>query len=307
MNPAAIALLAAAAHLLACAGLALCWRGGRHRGYLLERIRRPEDRQNQPLLTRLDARLRTTAFGQQLARRITGAGLHLTPATFCLLTLAAAAAAYLLLATLLAPFFGLPAVAVTAAAAYGLLERRRRQRTEQFVNQLPELARVLSNAVSAGLAMRTALAMAADEVADPAGEEIRQVCEGLRVGQAVPDALEQLRRRLPSREISVLVTTLVLATRAGGSLVTALQNISQTLETRKELRREIRTQLAQAVATTYMVPVMGLGSLLLINAIQPGSIRQMTASPLGQGILAVAAALYVLGTLVIRRITKIDS
>ncbi|PBC69578.1 tight adherence protein B [Streptomyces sp. TLI_235] len=306
MNTALIALSAAGVHLLACAGAAMCWRDSRQRGQLLQRVRGSE-RQARSSVALLDARLRATALGRDLGRRITAAGLPMPVTTFYLMMLCAATTIGLLSAALLAPLLAPPAAVATLGAAYGFLERRRRQRNDRFVNQLPELARILSNAVSAGLAMRTALAMAAEEAAEPAGAELRQVCEGLRVGQPVEDALEQLRLRLPSREIGVLVTTLVLATRAGGSLVTALQHISQTLEARKELRREIRTQLAQAVATTYMVPVMGLGSLLLINTVQPGSIRQMTGSPIGQGVLAGAAALYALGMLMIRRITKIEN
>lgn len=302
-----IGLIAVAAYFLACAGVVLAWNGHRRRVQLLNRARHADDTHGTPLLALLDARLRRTRFGHGLARRITAAGIRMPAASICLLTLAAALLAYLLAAAMLAPFFGPAAAAAVCYGAYVLLQYRQRQRSERFVNQLPELARVLSNAVSAGLAMRTALGMAAEETADPAGEEIHQVCDGLRVGQSISDALEQLRLRLPSRELDVLVTTLILSAQAGGSLVTALKNISKTLEARKELRREVRTQLAQVIATTYMVPVMGVGSLLLINLIQPGSLRQMTASPIGQAVLCVSAAMYALGTLLIRRITKVEN
>ena len=45
-------------------------------------------------------------------------------------------------------------------------------RTEHFITQLPELARMLANATQAGLALRTAVGMAAEELEAPAGEEL---------------------------------------------------------------------------------------------------------------------------------------
>ena len=99
---------------------------------------------------------------------------------------------------------------------------------------------------------------------------------------------------------------MVLANRAGGTVVSSLRNLTETLEQRKETRREVRTQLSQVSMTAYAVPVIGFGSLLLIDNMQPGALDRMTGSPLGQGAVVVACALYVLGFAVIRRFSKID-
>jgi tight adherence protein B len=175
------------------------------------------------------------------------------------------------------------------------------------VAQLPELARVLSNAASAGLAIRSAVEMAALELDDPAGSELRRVSEELRVGQPIDLALANLEERMPSREVGVLVGTLVIQHRAGGSLVTSLREMSHTLDARQELRREVRTIMAGAVFTSYVVIVMGLGSLLMLNSINPGILDKMTSRPVGQAALGLAAALYSVGFLLIRRTTRIET
>ena len=78
------------------------------------------------------------------------------------------------------------------------------------------------------------------------------------MGQPIEDALEALRDRLPSRELGVLMTTLVIQQRAGGDTVRALNELGHTLEARKDLIREIRTLLAGAVYTSYVVAGIGL-------------------------------------------------
>src|SRR5919206_443200 len=104
------------------------------------------------------------------------------------------------------------------------------------------------------------------------------VCGALGVAGVHTDALGELAERLPSRELVVLVTTLVLSNRAGGTVVSSLRNLTHTLEERKETRREVRTQLSQVTVTAYVVPLLGVGTLLLMNRIAPGAIDRMTSS-----------------------------
>ncbi|WP_030265409.1 type II secretion system F family protein [Streptomyces violens] len=254
----------------------------------------------------LDRRLRGTRFGKRLEIRLAATGLDLTPGTFFAAMVAAVLGLWLLASVLLAPFFGPIAGAAGLWGAFAYLNWQRQKRTERFISQLPELSRVLANATQAGLALRTALAMAAEELEAPAGEELGKVADQLAVGHSIDDALGALAERLPSRELVVLVTTLVLANRAGGTVVSSLRNLTETLEERKETRREVRTQLSQVTATGYVVPLLGLGALLVMNGIWPGALDKITGSVLGQGTILVSLALYALGFFLVRRLGKID-
>ncbi|SMY11846.1 type II secretion system F family protein [Brevibacterium jeotgali] len=60
---------------------------------------------------------------------------------------------------------------VIAGLIYGLTLLYQRQR-EQIIAQLPEFGRILASTTGAGLSVQTALAIAGDELADPAGREI---------------------------------------------------------------------------------------------------------------------------------------
>ncbi|MEV5316551.1 type II secretion system F family protein [Streptomyces sp. NPDC052687] len=254
----------------------------------------------------LDRRLRRTAFGRRLELRLAATGLDVTPGEFFAAMLATVAGLWLIGQATLAPFFG-PIAGLTGVwAATQFLNWQRQKRIERFINQLPELARILANATHAGLALRTAIGMAAEELEAPAGEELAKVANQLAVGASMDDALGELAERLPSRELGVLVTTLVLANRAGGQLVGALRNLTETLEERKETRREIRTQLSQVNMTSYAVPVMGIGSLFLMNGVKDGALDRMTGSPVGQACVIIAFALYAVGFVLIRRMSRID-
>jgi tight adherence protein B len=254
----------------------------------------------------VDRRLRTTTMGKRIERKIAATGLDLTAGEYAVYVAAGLLALYFVVGAFFAPFFGILAALVGLWGGNAFLNWQRVKRTEAFIGQLPELTRVLANATHAGLAMRTALAMAAEELDSPAAEELRRVADQLNIGHSLDDALGELADRLPSRELVVLVTTLVLSSRAGGQIVSSLRNLTETLEERKETRREVTTMLAQVKVTALAVPLLGLGFLLLINAMAPGALDKMTGSVIGQIGTVVAFALYAAGYVLIRRMSRIQ-
>ncbi|MER7984270.1 type II secretion system F family protein [Streptomyces noursei] len=308
-----LALLALGATVLcgalAVAGVRSYAAGRAQRQAIVDRL---DDARGLPVVGRrrrfpsIDRTLRNTRFGRRLALRLAATGLDLTPGEFFVSMVAAVIGLWVAAQAVLAPFFGPIAAVIAIWAAFAFLNWQRQKRIEKFINQLPELSRILANATQAGLALRTALAMAAEELEAPAGEELAKVSDKLAVGHSVDAALGELAERLPSRELVVLVTTLVLANRAGGTVVGSLRNLTKTLEERKETRREVRTQLSQVVVTAYVVPLLGIGTLLLMNRIAPGAIDRMTSSFLGQLAVVVAFVLYGFGFFLIRRLSKID-
>ncbi|MBO0918330.1 type II secretion system F family protein [Streptomyces laculatispora] len=254
----------------------------------------------------VDRRLRATSLGRKIELKLVVTGLEITPGEFLVYALAATAALWMIASALLASFFGPVAALIGLWGTNAFLNWQRAKRTERFINQLPELSRILANATQAGLALRTALSMAADELEAPAGEELARVSRRLAVGESLDDALSELTERLPSRELVVLVTTLVLSNRAGGTVVSSLRNLTETLEERKETRREVTTQLSQVTVTAYAVPIFGVGALMLLNTIMPGALDRMTGAFVGQAAVIISIGLYAIGFMVIRRLSRID-
>ena len=254
----------------------------------------------------VDRRLRTTGLGHRIELKLAATGLDITPGEFFVYALVAMAGLWMLASAVLANFFGPVAALIGLWGTNAFLDWQRTKRTDRFINQLPELSRILANATQAGLALRTAIAMAAEELENPAGEELSRVAHRLAVGESLDDALGELTDRLPSRELVVLVTTLVLSNRAGGTVVSSLRNLTETLEERKETRREVKTQLSQVTVTAYAVPAFGFGAMLLMNAVMPGALDRMTGALIGQGAVIVSLILYAIGFIVIRRLSRID-
>lgn len=255
---------------------------------------------------RVNARLQRSRPGLALDEQISRAGVGLSALDLLGLYAGAAAFTGLAVAAIAPSYLAIIGAWVGTLVVRAWLERKRQARLEEFVAQLPELARTLSNATSAGRSLLSALQLAADDLTDPAGTELTIVSEQLRIGASVDAALETLYDRLPSRELAVLVSTLVIQQRSGGDVVRALRDMADTLEARKDLRREVRTIVSGAVQTGYVTGAMGLGLVLLVDRAQGGMIDQMARQPMGLIALAVAGSLYALAFLLGRRMTNID-
>lgn len=256
--------------------------------------------------SRLDRLVMATRWGPSIQKSVALLGVGLSPGRFVLLVLGASSFLGLLLGYLLSWLLFPVGIVVGIFTVRTLARRAQSRRHEEFIAQMPELARTLSNASSAGLSVRTAIAVAADELGAPASEELRIVSEELNLGVSLDEAMEQMEQRLPSRELAILISSLVISSRSGGAMVSALREIADTLETRKEVRREIRTTYAQTVATAYAVLGMGGLSLFLLEGVNSGTVDAMLRSPIGTGALIIAGSIYALCIWAVRRMTRID-
>lgn len=253
------------------------------------------------------SRLSDTRWMKRLQTRLLAAGLT-WPAGRAIITLVGAIVFILVVGHV---FFGRIASTVLAALVplllFQWLEYRRTKRTQRFVAQLPELARMLANGSSAGLSMSRSLKLASTEMQEPSKTELAQIDAQLGLGWSIEQALQQLSERLPSREISVLFRTIVIQQRAGGELVRALQDIAGSLEDRKELRREVGTTILGSQVSGYVVILIGLGSIVLMNLMMPGVLDRMATSFFGQIALIVSGALFALGLVLMRLVSRIDA
>ena len=291
------------------AGLAQLGRGGADRAAMSRRVRagfvaRPRRASAGAAVA---DRIARTPAAARVRARLDAAGLQVGASRFLAVTAVSGIALHVAVAGTLPPWLAVGAALGAVRGCWAWLGWRADRRREAFAAQLPQLARLLAGASSAGLALSAGIALAAKELGDPAGAELRRVVGEMEIGRPLADALLRLRRRMPSREVTILVTTLALQQRGGGDLVTALRHMAAALERRSDLRREVRTILSGALATSSLVAVLGVGSVVLLDVLSPGVLGLMAATPAGRSAMAVAAAAYACGFWLIRRTTSMPS
>lgn len=263
------------------------------------------DSKRQPL-RELAFKYNNLFFNLPLRRRLSRAGLRWSALSTELVLGSTMLLVYLACRQFIGNIAGMIMALSTPLFFFRWLQRKILQRTERFVDQLPEVSRTLSNGTSAGLSIERALALASQESSDPARTELQQVVAQLSLGRSLEYAMNSMSDRMPSRELNILVRTIVIQSRSGGALVSALQDIARALEDRKQLRREVRTAILSASVSGYIVPLIGIAAVLLINAMKPGVLDEMARTTLGQIILLSSLLCIFSGVILMRIFSRVE-
>ncbi len=254
---------------------------------------------------RLSAAAARSPHLARLSRELDSAGLAIGATEYLAVTAGLMAVGGYLVAIGVSTALGWLISATIATGSLGWVRRMQAKRNEALISQLPALVRILSNTTGAGLSLARGLDRAASELEEPIASELMTTRAQLHYGQSVDQALAGLAERLPSAELRVMVTTLIIQHRRGGESVTSLQEMARTLEARKVLRGEVRTMMAGPKFTGYATMALGAMSLLMLNSLSPGAVDAMFHEWLGRLALVVAGSLFAIGGLVIRRVTRI--
>ena len=250
--------------------------------------------------------IRRLPFSKPLRRRISSAGLNWDVALTELALTGATVGTFLLSRLLVGHIAGGIFAILIPAVFFQWLRRRRDQRVERFIAQLPEVSRVLSNGTSAGMSVERALVLAAQEMSEPAGVELKRTTSQLALGWSLNSALTDLAERMPSRELNVLVRTIIIQSTAGGALASALHDIALALEDRKQLHREVRTAIVGSAFSAYLVPIIGLAAIILMNMMKPGVLDSMASSFIGRIILLAALLCFGIGALLMKLVSRVE-
>jgi Flp pilus assembly protein TadB len=220
-----------------------------------------------------------------------------------LATLAAVAGGWLLAG----PALALPlSVAGPALAGWGISSRRRRYRAA-VERSLPEIATAVADSLGAGRSLRASLGAARAYLDGPPAAELARLGAELDLGAATAEAIAAWRRRMRSERVDAFAAALLSQRLAGGDLAGLLRRFAAGAAERERVAEDARSATAQARFTGLLVVAMPSGGALFAELIQPGFLATLLGSPPAAVLLALAAALQLVGFLAIRRFSRVGA
>jgi tight adherence protein B len=203
------------------------------------------------------------------------------------------------------PALALPlAVAAPSLAAWAISNRRRRYRGA-VERALPDVATAVADSLSAGRSLRASLPAATASLAGPAAVELSRLGAELELGEPTAAAVGAWRRRMRSPRIDAFAAALLSQRLAGGDLAGLLRRFAEATAERDRVLEDARAATSQARFTGLLVVAMPTGGALFAELLQPGFLVKLLTSPGAAVLLALAAALQLLGFLAIRRLARV--
>lgn len=254
-----------------------------------------------------DAKNVSERIDRRFAQLVLGSGLELGVAQavgiilFC--GVAAGTGLYLWRSELWIALFGFVlGLALPLGYLLAIAGRRRRAMHQQ----MPDAIFLLSRSLRAGLGLEQGFQLMASESAQPLSDELRRVSDQVKLGLAVPVALQTAAQRVSVVDFSVFAAIIALHRNTGGQLPLLLDRLANGIRDRVQYTGQFRAATAMgrvsAIALGAAVPLIFLWYVLF----QPETVQIFLETPGGLAMLGTAFGLEIIGVIWLYRLLRTE-
>jgi tight adherence protein B len=200
---------------------------------------------------------------------------------------------------------GIGAAVVMFFVPFMWVSHKKNQRLKKFEEQFPEAIDLIARALRAGHAFTTGLAMAAEEIPAPVGQEFKLLYDRQNFGMPLPEAMRAFAARIPLIDARFFVTAVLTQRETGGNLGEVLDNLSSVIRERFKVKRQVRVLTAHGRITGWILAGLPPALAAAMFVMSPGHMQILTNDALGVQMIIAGLSLQVIGTLIIRKLVDI--
>ena len=246
-------------------------------------------------------------LGKRLRLAMLRADLRLRPAEWAALCIAAplVAGTFGLVATH-QPFAGLVLGLLGLVGPALVLQSRQTARLRRFDAQLPDALMLLTASLRAGHSFSQAMLTVAAELPPPLAAEFAWVSGEAALGVPLDTALGRMTERVPSPDLDLVVTAILIQLPLGGNLAEVLDAIAETIRERVRLAGEVRTLTAEGSLSAVILILLAPTLAVLLCLRSPAYFQPLLDNPTGHWLIGGAVLGQIIGGLLIRRMVSLD-
>ena len=179
-------------------------------------------------------------------------------------------------------------------------------RIDRFNHQLADALSVLTSSLRAGYSFLQSVEMVSEESSPPLSDEFSLLVQEIKLGVTTEEGLLHLEERVPSSDLSLLVTAVLIQRQIGGNLAEVIDNIAHTIRERVRIQGEIKTLTAQGRISGIIVGILPVALLFIISGINYEYMNILFTHPWGRYMLGAGVVAELIGIMIIRRIVNIE-
>jgi len=201
---------------------------------------------------------------------------------------------------------------IIPGAAFGYLipkiwmDNKRKNRIKAFNDALPDMIMTIVGSLKAGYSFLQAMKTVSEESESPVKDEIIIFLKEMNYGITMEDALNNLKMRMPSNDLDLMIQTILIQRQVGGNLSVILEIIIKTIRERNEIDRHVRSLTAQGKLSGKVVGLLPVFIFILLSLINPEYMKPFTENILGKIILGFAVVMEIFGFVIMNKLAKIE-
>jgi tight adherence protein B len=242
-------------------------------------------------------------ISQMLEKRISQADSKMSVTKLLLATLATGGCGFFLISIFVPVLVVQLGVALACASVpFIFISLKRSRRIAAFNRALPDAIDMMGRSLRAGHSMAASINIVGEQSPEPVATEFREAFRQQNFGLPLRDALWQILEHVPSQDLRVLVTGILVQKETGGNLAEILDRTSFVIRERLRIQGEIRTHTAQGRMTGWILCTLPIVMLLVINMVNPGYSKVLLDTPTGHKLIYLGLGLLTSGAVIIRQI-----
>jgi tight adherence protein B len=259
------------------------------------------------LISKISAIFKNVQFNEGTEKLLLEAGSKLKPEDFFASRLLTSAFLGLIGLILGLPWYINAIGLIIGFAIPKIVMKRKRKKRLGFVNyQLIEVLGMMANSMRAGFSFMQAMQLVGKEIPDPLGPEFEHVIRQAGLGVPLEDVFAEMEKRLPNKELEVVIQAILAQRRSGGNLAELLETMEDTIRGRVRILEELNTLTAQGRMSSWIITLLPVGLGLYLALVNREYFAPMLEHPLGWMMMLVASVSIIIGWVVIQKIIRIE-
>jgi len=247
------------------------------------------------------------SFNEKIAQDLKSAGLEMDPGEYIAMVIIVAAISGLLLVLITGQF-----LLIIPGAAVGLLlpklwiGSKRKSRVKSFNDALPDMITTIIGSLKAGFSFTQAMKTVSEESEPPVKDEVLIFLKEMSYGVSMEEALNNLKTRMPSNDLDLMIQAILIQRQVGGNLSMILEVIVKTIRERNEIDRHLRSLTAQGKLSGKVVGLLPVFIFIMLSLINPEYMSPFFENILGKIMLGVGVVMEIIGFIVMNKLAKIE-
>jgi tight adherence protein B len=181
-----------------------------------------------------------------------------------------------------------------------------KERRDKFEARILDLTMGLANGLRSGQALPQGLEAIARRLEGPIQEELMVVLREYRLGLELADALERMYQRMPCEDLRLLVTSVRLTTQSGGSMADVLSRMTEMIRGRTEFQGKLKTLTAQGRFEAIAISASPLVAFIILYIVDTDLMAPMLRTTVGWCAIGAVVLLETIGFYIINKIVTIE-
>lgn len=180
------------------------------------------------------------------------------------------------------------------------------KRKKAFEAQLGDTLIMMCNGLRSGFSFNQVMENVANDMPPPIGIEFGRVCNEIRYGATMEEALNSMCDRVKSADLLLVVSAVLIQRTTGGNLSEILSTISNTIRERIKIKGEINSITAQGRMSGLIIGALPIGIAAILMVVNPEYMSTFFTTTTGNIMLIVSVVMEVLGFFAIRKVVTVE-